>query len=116
MKQPRVEIVNEHEFNAALRRKINEVEDRTKDAVDDGTREIEREFERRAKKLTGAYSRSFVSAVDKQGDGKYEATFGPDVPYAGKQERANHTLEESMNAAESKIGNAFESAWRKGLT
>lgn len=111
----RLEILNEREFQAALDRLVDEVEDRTVDGVRSGFNAIEREFYRRARKLSGEYSRSLTQRPVIRGRGTASVDFLPDVPYAGKQERRNHTLEESMRSSERAVGNALEEQWSKAV-
>lgn len=103
------------DFEAGLRRLVDQIHDQTERGLADGQAELRRAFEARAKVLTGEYKRSWKALPPHRTSDGFEAQGGPDVAYSRKLERRYKTVQNALNDAERKVGNALESAWGRPI-
>lgn len=104
------------DFEAGMRRLIDDVQRQTPRAVDEANEAVGRRFRGLAKKLTGEYSESFeVLPAQRTADGA-EGMAGPTAPYARKQERRNQTVQRSYESGTAEISNVLADGWRRAVT
>lgn len=104
------------DFEAGMRRLLNEVDRETPRAVEQGMDAVERRFRTLAKKLTGEYSQSWQSLPPQRSGDAYEARGGPTVPFSRKQERRNGTVQRAMETGTAEVTGALADGWRRAVT
>lgn len=104
------------DFEAGMRRLVDEVERETPRAVEQGMTAIERRFRILAKKLTGEYSQSWESLPPQRTGEGVEARGGPTVLYARKQERRNRTVQRALDSGGPEVTDALADGWRRAVT
>lgn len=103
------------DFEAGLMRMVREVEEQTQRGVTEAIQEVEREFDTRAKVLSGEYRNSWRNLpAQRSGDG-YEARGGPTVPYARKLEKRYGAVRQASQASTNRVMNRMADAWQRGM-